>query len=114
MKRIEAIIKVDKLNSVVDALGKIGVIGLTVLRSQGRGTGERPEIGGARGTTKYASAYSNSNMLITVVDESKVDPVVSAITDVASTGNRGDGKIFICTVDESVDIATKKKGEGSI
>jgi nitrogen regulatory protein P-II 1 len=114
MKRIEAIIKVDKLNSVVDALGKIGVIGLTVSRSQGRGTGERPEIGGGRGTTKYVSAYSNSNTLITVVDDSKVDPVVSAITDAASTGKKGDGKIFICSIDELVDIATKKKGEGNI
>ncbi len=114
MKRIEAIIKVDKLNSVVDALGKIGVIGLTVSRSQGRGTGARPEIRGGRGTTKYASAYRNSNTLITVVDDSKVDPTVSAITDAASTGNRGDGKIFISTIDESVDIATKEKGGDSI
>ncbi len=114
MKRIEAIIKVDKLNSVVDALGKVGVVGLTVSRSQGRGTGERPEIGGGRGTTKYVSAYSNSNTLITVVDDSKVDPVVSAITDAASTGKKGDGKIFICSIDELVDIATKKKGEGNI
>lgn len=114
MKRIEAIIKVDKLNSVVDALEKIGVVGLTVSRSQGRGTGERPQIRSGRGTAKYASAYSMTNTLITVVDESKVDSVVSAISDVASTGTRGDGKIFICTVDEAVDIATKQKGEGSI
>ena len=110
MKRIEAFIKVDKLSSVVDALTKIGVGGLTATKSQGRGAGARPEVGGARGTAKYVAEYSTSNTLVTVVDDSKVDSVVSAITGAASTGTKGDGKIFISTVDESVDIATKEKG----
>ena len=110
MKRIEAFIKVDKLNSVVDALTNIGVGGLTVTKSQGRGAGARPEIGGGRGTSTYVAEYNQSNTLVTIVDDSKVDSVISAITDAASTGTKGDGKIFISPIDQSVDIATKEKG----
>ncbi len=110
MKRIEAFIKVDKLSLVVDALTNIGVGGLTVIKSQGRGSGARPEVGGARGTAKYVAEYNTSNTIITVVDDSKVDSVISAITDAASTGTKGDGKIFVSSIDQSVDIATKEKG----
>lgn len=109
MKRIEAFIKTDTLNAVVNALTSAGVGGLTVTKSQGRGAGERPEIQGGRGTMKYVAEYNNINTIVTVVDDSKVDSVISAIADAASTGKKGDGKIFITSVDESVDIATKKK-----
>lgn len=114
MKRIEAIIKVDKLDLVVDALTEIGVGGLTVIRSQGRGAGARPEVGGARGTAKYVAPYNTTNTVITVVSDDKVDSVVSAISNAASTGTKGDGKIFISTIDEAVDIATKEKGSSAI
>jgi len=47
---------------------------------------------------------------MTVVDDSVVDAVVSAITDAASTASKGDGKIFISSIDEVVDIGSKQKG----
>lgn len=109
MKRIEAIIKADKLDSVVDSLTKVGVGGLTITKSQGRGAGERPEVGGGRGTAKYVAPYNIAHTILTVVADDKVGSVVSAITDAASTGTKGDGKIFISTIDEAVDIATKEK-----
>ncbi len=110
MKRIEAFIRSDKLDSVVNSLSSVGVGGFTVTKSQGRGAGERPEVEGGRGTTKYVAQFNTVTSIVTVVEDSKVDSVVSAITDAASTGTKGDGKIFISTVDESVDIATKEKG----
>ena len=109
MKRIEAFIRTDMQNAVVNSLTSVGVGGLTVTKSQGRGSGERPEIQGGRGTTRYVAEYNNVITVVTVVDDSKVDSVINAITDTASTGKKGDGKIFISTVDESVDITTKKK-----
>ncbi len=109
MKRIEAFIRVDKLDSVVDALGNIGVGGLTVTKSQGRGAGKRPEVSGSRGTAKYVAPYNATNSVVTVVDDSKVNSVISAINNAASTGTKGDGKIFVSTVNEAVDIATKEK-----
>ena len=114
MKRIEAVIRSDRLNNVVTALKEANVGGLTVTQSRGRGAGERPMIVGGRGTTQYMADFNPLNTIITVVDDSKVDSTVSAITDAAHTGVKGDGKIFITNVEESIDIATKEKGSKSI
>lgn len=114
MKRIEAVIRSDRLNNVVTALKEANVGGLTVIQSRGRGAGERPMITGGRGTTQYMADFNPRNTIITVVDDSKVDSTVSAITDAAHTGVKGDGKIFITNVEETIDIATKEKGSKSI
>ena len=114
MKRIEAVIRSDRLNTVVAALKEANVGGLTVTQSRGRGAGKRPIVGGARGTAQYLADFNSGNTVITVVDDSKVDSTVSAITDAAHTGVKGDGKIFITNVEESIDISTKEKGSKSI
>lgn len=114
MKRIEAVIRSDRLNNVVTALKEANVGGLTVIQSRGRGAGERPMVEGGRGTTQYMADFNSGNTIITVVDDSKVDSTVSAITDAAHTGVKGDGKIFITNVEETIDIATKEKGSKSI
>ncbi len=110
MKRIEAIIKEDKLSSVVVALKEVGVGGLTVTRSQGRGAGERPQIRAARGTATFTAEFNNTCTIITVVDDSKLDAVVSSIISAAKTGSKGDGKIFVSTIDEAYDIGSAEKG----
>ena len=68
-------------------------------------------IGGARGTTKYVADYNRTDTITTIVDDSKVEAVVKAIMDAARTGEQGDGKVFVSTVDESYDIATGQKGK---
>jgi len=110
MKRIEAFIRDEKLSAVVEELKKIGVGGLTVTKSQGRGAGERPQLRVGRGTGTVTAEYNVTDSLITVVDDSKLEQTVSAIMNAATTGNKGDGKVFVTTVDESYDIATKQKG----
>ena len=110
MKRLEAIIREDKLSSVVDALNKIGVGGITVTRSQGRGAGERPQVRVGRGTGTITAEFNSTSTLVTVVDDSKVDSAVSAIMNAASTSKKGDGKIFVTTIDAAYDITTKQKG----
>lgn len=114
MKRVEAVIRADQLSKVVDALKGVGVGGLTISKSQGQGAGERPQVAGSRGTATYIAEYATSNTVLTVVDDSKVDSVVSAIANAASTGKKGDGKIFVSTIDEAMDIATKQKTTGNI
>ena len=114
MKRIEAVVRSDRLNNVVTALKEANVGGLTVIQSRGRGAGERPMIAGGRSTIQYMADFNPRNTIITVVDDSKVDSTVSAITDAAHTGVKGDGKIFITNVEETIDIATKEKGSKSI
>ena len=111
MKRIEAVIQSDKQKAVVDSLIKAGVGGLTITRSLGRGAGERPRIGGPDGEE---IEYNAVDTVVTVVDDSKVDSVMSAIIEAGYTGTKGDGKIFVSSIDDVVDIYTKVKGSNAL
>lgn len=111
MKRIDAIIAAEKVSAVNDALKKAGVSGLVVLNGKGRGAGRRQ----AEITKGYHIPEFHSRInIMTVVDDSKVDAIVNAIRSTASTGSPGDGKIFISTVEDAVDIGSKKKGTMAI
>lgn len=111
MKRIEAIIQNDKQKQVVDSLISAGVGGLTITRSLGRGAGERPRIGGQKGEEIQ---YNAVDTIVTVVDDSKVESVLSAIMESGYSGTKGDGKIFISSVDDAVDIFSKEKGKEAL
>ena len=103
MKRIEAIVQSEVSKQVVRAIRDIGVGGVTLIQSLGQGAGERPEIGG------HQIEFNSTDVIVTVVQDSIVSSVVSAIMDVAHTGEKGDGKIFVSNVEESYDISTKEK-----
>ena len=108
MKKIEAIVLPSKEKDIVDALQKTEIGGLTITSGKGRGKGKRnvkPGLG------RYIERYNDVLTFVIVVDDSKVDEIVSTITDASHTGSLGDGKIFISTIDEIVDITTKQKGE---
>ena len=79
-----------------------------------RGKGQRPMIEEARGTGRHIAQFNSLDAILIIVDDSKVDSIVSAITVAASTGSKGDGKIFILPVEDSVDIGTKEKGSVSL
>lgn len=107
MKKIEAIVLPSKEKDVVDALQKTGIGGLTITSGKGRGKGVRhvkPGLG------RYIERYNDVLTFFIVVDDSEADKIVSIITKVSHTGSSGDGKIFISTIDEVVDITTKQKG----
>ena len=103
MKRIEAIVQSEMSKKVVNAVAKVGVGGVTLTQSLGQGAGERPEIGG------HQIEFNSTDVIVTVVQDSMVASVVSAIIDAAHTGEKGDGKIFVTNVEESYDISTKEK-----
>ncbi len=107
MKRIEAVIQSDKQKAVIDSLISVGVGGLTITRSLGRGAGERPRIGGTNGEEIQ---YNAVDTIVTVVDDSKVESVLSAILEAGYSGTKGDGKIFVSSIDDVVDIYSKEKG----
>ena len=107
MKKIEAIVLASREKEIIDALQKTEIGGLTVIAAKGRGKGVRsvkPGLG------RYIERYNDVLIFFIVVDDSKADEIVSIITDAANTGSSGDGKIFISTINEVVDIATKQKG----
>ena len=114
MKQIKAFVQRNKLDSVIDAVEKQGVGGLTIIQAQGRGKGERPMIGSPRGTGMHKAQFNSLESIGVVVDDSKVDAIANAIVNAASTGAKGDGKVFITPVEESIDIGTKKRGPDTI
>ena len=103
MKRIEAVVQSEVSRQVVKAIRNTGVGGVTLIESLGQGGKNRPEIGGRQ------IEFNSTDVIITVVNDSQVDSVVSAIMNTAHTGEKGDGKIFITNVEESYDISTKEK-----
>lgn len=114
MKKIEALVPGDKLREVRDAVKSAGATGFLIVSGKGQGKGERPQVGSGRGTSRHVAEYNSIESVMAVVDDSKANAVVDAIANAASTGSKGDGKIFISTVDEVVDIGTKQKGANAL
>ena len=108
MKRIETIVQSEVSRKVVKAIRETGVGGVTLIESLGQGAGDRPEIAGKQ------IEFNSTDVIVTIVNDSKVDSVVSAIMDTAHTGQKGDGKIFVSNIEESFDISTKKKSTEKI
>ncbi len=104
MKKIEAIIRPEQRDAVVAAIKKNGVGGVTIHHVKGQGARDPPLVG----------QYFSSDMVICVVDDPKVDDVIDSIASVACTKTKGDGKIFVTTVVDALDICTKKRGTTSI
>lgn len=113
MKRVEAVVSQDKLGAVVEALKKVGVGGITVFDAKGWGRASKLTKDSEKSPTTYEKLNVKSYIL-TVVDDSIVDKVVSVILDAATTGSVGDGKIFIDNIDTAVDIGSGQKGVHAI
>lgn len=112
MKKIEAIIKPFKLEEVKDALGEVGVEGMTVSEVKGFGRQKgHTEI--YRGS-EYTVDFLPKIKIEVVLDEQHLDQAVGAIIKAAKTGKIGDGKVFISTVDEAIRIRTEEKGKAAI
>jgi nitrogen regulatory protein P-II 1 len=109
MKRIDAMIPTMKRTAVIDSILAAGAQGVTVVESRGKGAGNRPLVSGAKGTAKYIAGYNRIDTITTVVNDSKLESVISAIIRVTHTGSKGDGMIFVSTIEEAYKIGTKEK-----
>ena len=109
MKKVEAVIRPDRLQAVQDALDALGTSGLTVTEALG--------CGRQRGYTEtYRGARVNISLqrkvkVEAVVADASVAAVVDAIAGAAKTGEVGDGKIFVTGVEEALRIRTGERGE---
>lgn len=104
MKIVMAIIKPFKLDDVRDALTGLGVQGLTVTEVKGYGRQKgHTEI--YRGT-EYAVSFLPKLKIEVAVGSDMVDKVVETIASVAKTGQIGDGKIFVLSIDQAIRIRT--------
>ena len=104
MKKVEAIIRPFKLDDVKVALVNAGIIGMTVseVRGFGRQKGQVERYRGSEFTVEFLQKLK----VEVVVDNDKVNSVIEAIREAAKTGEIGDGKIFISSIDSVVRIRT--------
>jgi nitrogen regulatory protein P-II 1 len=112
MKKIEAIVRRERLQEVQNALDDLGVSGLTVSEVMG--------CGAQRGyTEQYRGSRANISLLPkikveSIVPSDVVEQAVEAIVAAAYTGEIGDGRVFVSPIEESVRIRTGERGEETV
>lgn len=112
MKLITAIIKPFKLDDVREALSEIGVQGVTVteVKGFGRQKGHTELYRGA----EYLVEFLPKVKLEVAIDSELVDRAVEAITNAAKTGQIGDGKIFVTSIEQTIRIRTGETGKEAL
>ena len=112
MKQITAIIKPFKLDDAKEALGGIGVQGLTVteVRGFGRQKGHTELYRGA----EYVVDFLPKVKLEVVVPDELAEKVCLKLAEAAGTGRIGDGKIFVHPVEEAIRIRTGERGDEAL
>lgn len=112
MKKVEAIIKPFQLESVKDALGDVGVTGMTLSEVKGFGRQKgHTEI--YRGS-EYTVDFLPKLKIEIVLPDTVVDAAVKAIVQSAKTGKIGDGKVFVSPVEAAIRIRTSETDEAAI
>ena len=112
MKKIESIIKPFKLEEVKDALGEIGIEGMTVTEVKGFGRQKgHTEI--YRGS-EYTVDFLPKIKLELVVASAAADRAIEVIVKAAKTGKIGDGKVFVSMVEEAIRIRTEERGDAAV
>lgn len=112
MKKIEVIIRPEKLESVQRALEKVGYSGLMISEIEGHGK-QKGIVQQWRGE-KYKVAFLPKIKIEIIVKDNEIERIIKTIVDSAKTGEIGDGKIFISPIENVVRIRTGEKGEQAI
>lgn len=112
MKKIEAIIRSEKLEDLREALDAKGFSAMTVTEVKGRGTQKGIMLEWRVG--EYRVEFIPKIKVELVVDDRNVPSVLNVIHSICSTGKIGDGKIFIYPVEEVIRIRTREKGNGAL
>jgi nitrogen regulatory protein P-II 1 len=112
LKKVEAIIRIEKLEEVRVALEKEEFIGMTVTEVKGRGFQKGIMLEWRAG--EYRVEFLPKLKIELVVDEFDIERAVKAISESARTGKVGDGKIFIYPIDNVVRVRTGERGEKAI
>ena len=112
MKKIEAIIRPERLDTVRAALERTGYPGITITETQGHGL-QKGIIRQWRGK-KYKLDLLPKAKLEVIVNEEDTEKIIQAVLESAYTGSVGDGKIFVYDVTEVVRIRTRERGERAL
>ena len=112
MKKIEAVIKPSKLEEVQDALGEVGIKGMMV--TEVRGFGRQKGHTEIYRDSEYTVNFLPKLKIELVVADSNAETAVAAVLKGARTGQIGDGKIFVSTIEQAVRIRTEELNEVAI
>ena len=112
MKLLKCIVRPNALERVKEGLSSLGVMGMTVseVKGFGRQKGHREVYRGA----EYKIDFTPKLNIEVVVADEVADKAIDAVKEAANTGNIGDGKIFVLSVDEVVRIRTGETGESAV
>ena len=112
MKKIEAIIRPEKLEAVRNALEKAGCGGLMISEIEGHGK-QKGVVQQWRGEKYKVELLPNVKIEVVVKDQD-LERITKTIIDSAKTGEIGDGKIFISSIEDAIRIRTGEKGEEAL
>ncbi len=112
MKKIEAIVRPEKLHLLREKLDQKGFSGMTATEVKGRGRQKGITLQWRAGD--YRVEFLPKMKLELVVEDADAEVVIDLICDVAQTGEAGDGKIFVYQVEEVVRVRTKERGCGAV
>ena len=112
LKKIEAIVREDKVNDVVDALKAIGIMGLNTFEVRGHGRQGGVQLVGRAGT--YQVNMLPKIQVNIVLSDRNLEPAIDAILKSAHTGEPGDGLIFVTPVEEVIRIRTSERGQDAM
>ena len=112
MKKIEAIVRHFKLEEVKNALGEIGILGMTVteVRGFGRQKGHKEQYRG----TEYTVEFLPKVKIELVVSDERAKEAIETIIETSRTGQIGDGKIFVTDLAETIRVRTGETGESAL
>jgi nitrogen regulatory protein P-II 1 len=111
-KKIEAIFREEKLNTVKEALYDMGIVGMNVIEVRGHGRQGGIELAGRIGT--YKVDLLPRVQLNIILSDHNVEKTIEAIQNAAQTGNIGDGIIFVYPVEEVIRIRTGERGHDAL
>jgi nitrogen regulatory protein P-II 1 len=112
-KKIEAIIREEKLNDVKTALRQIGIVGLNVTEVRGHGRQGGIVLSGRTGTPHVVDLLPKVQFNI-VLSDHNVEKTIKTIQQAAFTGASGDGIIFIYPVEDVIRISTGERGRDAL
>lgn len=113
MKKIEAIIRPERVSAVKEALELLGYPGMTMTEVKGHGK-QKGLVQQWRGSQYRIEFLPKVKLELVVENGEAVEPVVEAIVQHARTGEAGDGKIFVCPVEEVIRIRTGERGAEAV
>ena len=112
LKKIEAIIREDKVNDVREALNEIGIVGMNMFEVRGHGRQGGIQLVGRAGT--YQVNMLPKIQINIVLSDRNLDDALEAILKSAYTGEPGDGIIFVTPVDEVIRVRTRERGQDAM